>query len=150
MSLPSALLPSAELHYQTLISHHPQVANWSASLLSELHYVLGLSQFVAQTLQRDGQLCQVLPTLLAQPSREQNYHAELAQWLAECQDEAAAQKRLRQFRNQEMVYIAWRDFCASWTLEQSLSHLSQLAEATDFRELSMAVSALLSGDGYTV
>ncbi|KJJ57272.1 bifunctional glutamine-synthetase adenylyltransferase/deadenyltransferase, partial [Vibrio cholerae] len=90
------------------------------------------SQFVAQTLQRDDPLCQVLPSLLAKPSREQYYRSELAQWLAECQDEAVAQKRLRQFRNQEMVYIAWRDFCASWTLEESLSHLSQLAEALIF------------------
>lgn len=132
MSLPSALLPTAELHYQLLISEHPHIANWPSSVLNQLRYVLGLSQFVAQTLQRDDPLCQVLPSLLAKPSREQDYRSELAQWLAECQDEAVAQKRLRQFRNQEMVYIAWRDFCASWTLEESLSHLSQLAEALIF------------------
>ncbi|EPO2948752.1 bifunctional [glutamate--ammonia ligase]-adenylyl-L-tyrosine phosphorylase/[glutamate--ammonia-ligase] adenylyltransferase [Vibrio cholerae] len=132
MSLPSALLPTAELHYQSLISEHPHIANWPSSVLNQLRYVLGLSQFVAQTLQRDDPLCQVLPSLLAKPSREQDYRSELAQWLAECQDEAVAQKRLRQFRNQEMVYIAWRDFCASWTLEESLSHLSQLAEALIF------------------
>ncbi|WP_000056845.1 hypothetical protein, partial [Vibrio paracholerae] len=61
MSLPSALLPTAELHYQSLISEHPYIANWPSPVLNQLRYVLGLSQFVAQTLQRDDQLCQVLP-----------------------------------------------------------------------------------------
>lgn len=28
MSLPSALLPTAELHYQSLISEHPHIAYW--------------------------------------------------------------------------------------------------------------------------
>lgn len=67
MSLPSALLPTAELHYQSLISEHPHIANWPSSVLNQLRYVLGLSQFVAQTLQRDDPLCQVLPSLLAKP-----------------------------------------------------------------------------------
>ena len=49
--------------------------------------------------------------------------------LATCEDETCGLRILRQFRNREMVYIAWRDFLNDWTLEDSLEHLSQLAEA---------------------
>lgn len=38
-------------------------------------------------------------------------------------------RQLRAFRRQEMVWIAWRDFTNKSTLEQSLAHLSLLAEA---------------------
>ncbi|MDW1923714.1 bifunctional [glutamate--ammonia ligase]-adenylyl-L-tyrosine phosphorylase/[glutamate--ammonia-ligase] adenylyltransferase, partial [Vibrio sp. 736] len=56
----------------------------------------------------------------------------LAALLAECPDEMSGHRVLRQFRNREMVYIAWKDFLHAWTLEESLRHLSQLAEAMIF------------------
>lgn len=70
--------------------------------------------------------------MLADVSRQESYRAQLAAQLAECRDEATGQRVLRQFRNREMVYIAWKDFSQSWSLQASLSHLSQLAEAMIF------------------
>ncbi|MGL6170818.1 MAG: bifunctional [glutamate--ammonia ligase]-adenylyl-L-tyrosine phosphorylase/[glutamate--ammonia-ligase] adenylyltransferase [Vibrio sp.] len=132
MPLPSALLPIAEQHYQQLLALQPEIAQWPADYQTELHRVLGLSEFIAETLKRDRQLCQQLPNWLAQASRWQGYRHQLAQHLVDCHDESAGQGILRKFRHQEMVYIAWRDFCGSWTIEQSLTHLSQLAEALIF------------------
>ncbi|MGZ7350994.1 hypothetical protein ACXWS6_09315, partial [Streptococcus pyogenes] len=36
---------------------------------------------------------------------------------------------LRQVRQQELVWIAWQDIQGNWSVEQSLQHLSALAEA---------------------
>ncbi|MCG6282446.1 bifunctional glutamine synthetase adenylyltransferase/deadenyltransferase, partial [Vibrio diabolicus] len=73
-----------------------------------------------------------LPAMLASTQRSEHYRQHLNVLLSECQDETQGQRVLRQFRNREMVCIAWRDFLASWTLDESLEHLSQLAEALIF------------------
>jgi len=43
-------------------------------------------------------------------------------------DEAAAMRRLRSFRRAEMLRIAWRDLAGWAVLEETLGHLSELAE----------------------
>jgi glutamate-ammonia-ligase adenylyltransferase len=43
--------------------------------------------------------------------------------------EVDVMKRLRQYRRQEMLFIAWKDAQQSWSIEDSLTHLSVLAEA---------------------
>ena len=43
-------------------------------------------------------------------------------------DEAAAMQRLRSFRRAEMLRIAWRDLAGWAVLEETLGHLSELAE----------------------
>jgi glutamate-ammonia-ligase adenylyltransferase len=129
MQLPSTLALISEHHYHNLVERYPFVTQWDEQLTGELKRVLGLSDFVYDSLLRDEQLCADLPELVKALSREEFYRDSLQRRLKECQDEALGFKRLRQFRYREMVYIAWRDFLASWSLEQSLSHLSSLAEA---------------------
>lgn len=70
--------------------------------------------------------------MLAQPGRQESYRSRLAELLEQCPDEMSGHRVLRQFRNREMVYIAWKDFTHAWSLETSLSHLSELAEAMIF------------------
>lgn len=143
MRSPSVLNSSAQAAYQQLLEHQPCIEQWPESLKSELIYVLGLSQFIGEALQRDEVLCQQLPHMLEdtaqteslshqRKSRFDGYRSELGKQLAACNDEMSCHRRLRQFRNREMVYIAWRDFTASWHLEESLEHLSALAEALIF------------------
>lgn len=143
MRLPSVLNSSAQAAYQLLLEQQPCIEQWPELLKSELIYVLGLSQFIGEALQRDEVLCQQLPHMLEDAaqteslshqskSRFDGYRSELAKQLAACNDEMSFHRRLRQFRNREMVYIAWRDFTASWPLEESLEHLSALAEALIF------------------
>ncbi|MBE3664597.1 bifunctional glutamine synthetase adenylyltransferase/deadenyltransferase [Vibrio navarrensis] len=131
MHLPSSLQPVAERAMQSA-QQAGYIEHWSAEFAEQYRYVAGLSPFIVEALQRDSLLAKQLPTMLADESRQESYRAQLAALLAECCDEATGQRVLRQFRNREMVYIAWKDFSQSWSLQASLSHLSQLAEAMIF------------------
>ncbi|MFA0570196.1 bifunctional [glutamate--ammonia ligase]-adenylyl-L-tyrosine phosphorylase/[glutamate--ammonia-ligase] adenylyltransferase [Vibrio gallaecicus] len=137
MQLPSQLVPYAQSALESLYDHQKEhIEQWSPERLDELTYVLGLSSFIGDCLQRDEELCQQLPAMLDASTsgneRSAQYRAKLAGLLSECRDEMSGQRVLRQFRNREMTYIAWQDFTASWKLEESLSHLSMLAEAMIF------------------
>ncbi|KYN25854.1 glutamine-synthetase adenylyltransferase [Vibrio cidicii] len=131
MHLPSSLQPVAERAMQSA-QQAGYLEHWSAEFAEQYRYVAGLSPFIVEALQRDSLLAEQLPTMLTDESRQESYRAQLASLLAECRDEATGQRVLRQFRNREMVYIAWKDFSQNWSLQASLSHLSQLAEAMIF------------------
>ncbi|MGY0616614.1 bifunctional [glutamate--ammonia ligase]-adenylyl-L-tyrosine phosphorylase/[glutamate--ammonia-ligase] adenylyltransferase [Vibrio sp. FJH11] len=131
MQLPSSLITVAEPAVQNA-QQAGYFQLWPNEVAEQFQYVAGLSKFITDAIQRDEKLAQDLPEILAEPSRKASYRARLAALLAECQDEMSGHRVLRQFRNREMVYIAWKDFLHAWTLEESLSHLSQLAEALIF------------------
>ncbi len=131
MQLPESL-SSISLSALEQLQRTGAISHWSAEFIAQYQYVAGLSKFVVENIQTDEQLQQQLPTMLADASRHELYHERLAQLLEECQDEMQGHRVLRQFRNREMTYIAWRDFTGTWDLEQSLEHLSQLAEAMIF------------------
>ncbi|MCG7498212.1 bifunctional [glutamate--ammonia ligase]-adenylyl-L-tyrosine phosphorylase/[glutamate--ammonia-ligase] adenylyltransferase [Vibrio sp. Of7-15] len=133
MSLPPLLEATASKYLSELTEHTPELfAHWPESYQQQLHVVLASSDFVADALQRDDMLCQKLPELLAVQNRSDNYRSQLEEQLNLCTDEASFMRELRKFRRQEMVCIAWRDFTHGWSLTESLSHLSLLAEALIF------------------
>ena len=133
MQLPASLTQHSQSVLENLLEHQGEaISAWSPQYQEQLNYVLGLSSFVGDCLQRDSELAKVLPTMLECEERAEGYRERLAALLSECHDEMSGQRVLRQFRNREMSYIAWRDFTASWPLEQSLNHLSMLAEAMIF------------------
>ncbi|HIF5800340.1 bifunctional [glutamate--ammonia ligase]-adenylyl-L-tyrosine phosphorylase/[glutamate--ammonia-ligase] adenylyltransferase [Vibrio parahaemolyticus] len=131
MQLPSSLVSVAESAVQNA-QEAGYLQSWPNEVVEQFHYVSALSQFITETIHRDEALAQQLPTMLSEPSRHQAYRTRLAALLAECPDEMSGHRVLRQFRNREMVYIAWKDFLHAWTLEESLRHLSQVAEAMIF------------------
>ncbi|MBM4917300.1 bifunctional [glutamate--ammonia ligase]-adenylyl-L-tyrosine phosphorylase/[glutamate--ammonia-ligase] adenylyltransferase [Vibrio parahaemolyticus] len=131
MQLPSSLVSVAESAVQNA-QEAGFLQSWPNEVVDQFHYVSALSQFITETIHRDEALAQQLPTMLSELSRHQAYRTRLAALLAECPDEMSGHRVLRQFRNREMVYIAWKDFLHAWTLEESLRHLSQLAEAMIF------------------
>ncbi|HCG9724338.1 TPA: bifunctional [glutamate--ammonia ligase]-adenylyl-L-tyrosine phosphorylase/[glutamate--ammonia-ligase] adenylyltransferase [Vibrio parahaemolyticus] len=131
MQLPSSLVSVAESAVQNA-QEAGYLQSWPNEVVEQFHYVSALSQFITETIHRDEALAQQLPTMLSELSRHQAYRTHLAALLAECPDEMSGHRVLRQFRNREMVYIAWKDFLHAWTLEESLRHLSQLAEAMIF------------------
>ncbi|HBC3494493.1 TPA: bifunctional [glutamate--ammonia ligase]-adenylyl-L-tyrosine phosphorylase/[glutamate--ammonia-ligase] adenylyltransferase [Vibrio parahaemolyticus] len=131
MQLPSSLVSVAESAVQNA-QEAGYLQSWPNEVVEQFHYVSALSQFITETIHRDEALSQQLPTMLSELSRHQAYRTRLAALLAECPDEISGHRVLRQFRNREMVYIAWKDFLHAWTLEESLRHLSQLAEAMIF------------------
>ncbi|HHG3303804.1 TPA: bifunctional [glutamate--ammonia ligase]-adenylyl-L-tyrosine phosphorylase/[glutamate--ammonia-ligase] adenylyltransferase [Vibrio parahaemolyticus] len=131
MQLPSSLVSVAESAVQNA-QEAGYLQSWPNEVVEQFHYVSALSQFITETIHRDEALAQQLPTMLSELSRHQAYRTRLAALLAECPDEISGHRVLRQFRNREMLYIAWKDFLHAWTLEESLRHLSQLAEAMIF------------------
>ncbi len=131
MQLPSLLNSVAESAVQNA-QQAGYFQLWPSEVAEQFQYVSALSQFITETIHRDDKLAQVLPDMLAESSRRASYRKRLAALLAECSDEMSGHRVLRQFRNREMVYIAWKDFLHLWTLEESLSHISQLAEALIF------------------
>ena len=131
MQLPESLAPISHSALES-IAQSEVLSQWPAQRQEQLTYIAGLSQFVTEALQSDVSLLQALPAMLEDGSRHQEYRYRLSALLSDCDDEVRGHRVLRQFRNREMVYIAWRDFTASWTLEESLEHLSQLAEAMIF------------------
>ncbi|MDC5856068.1 bifunctional [glutamate--ammonia ligase]-adenylyl-L-tyrosine phosphorylase/[glutamate--ammonia-ligase] adenylyltransferase [Vibrio europaeus] len=131
MQLPESLTAISHSALESL-STSQALNGWPTDLKEQLGYVTGLSKFISQTLSSDEELVQALPAMLAEESRCEQYRQRLSQLLESCSDEMPGHRVLRQFRNREMTYIAWRDFTASWSLEQSLEHLSQLAEAMIF------------------
>ena len=133
MPLPSQLVTHSQSAFEQLLAHQSEAINaWSEPLIEDLKHVLGLSCFIGDCLQRDTILSTTLPDMLKCEERAEGYRRRLAELLSGCTDEMSGQRVLRQFRNREMTYIAWRDFMGSWELEQSLSHLSMLAEAMIF------------------
>ncbi|MCG9581534.1 bifunctional [glutamate--ammonia ligase]-adenylyl-L-tyrosine phosphorylase/[glutamate--ammonia-ligase] adenylyltransferase [Vibrio tubiashii] len=131
MQLPESLTAISHSALESL-STSQALNSWPAERKEQLGYVTGLSKFISDTLSSDEELVQALPAILAEESRCEQYRQRLSQLLESCSDEMQGHRVLRQFRNREMTYIAWRDFTASWSLEQSLEHLSQLAEAMIF------------------
>ncbi|SON48183.1 bifunctional [glutamate--ammonia ligase]-adenylyl-L-tyrosine phosphorylase/[glutamate--ammonia-ligase] adenylyltransferase [Vibrio tapetis] len=133
MTLPAPLDAQSQQAREQIEHQYPNVFDtWPQAKLTELDLVLGLSDFIADSLQRDEKLCQRLPEMLAVQNRSIDYREKLKRQLAKCEDEASLNRKLRQFRRREMCYIAWRDFVGSWSLEASLMHLSELAEAMIF------------------
>lgn len=133
MSLPAQLIAYSEAVLVSLLeAQQPSMSDWPASRSKELSYVVGLSKFVSETLIKDGELCAQLPEMLEHSSRTEEYRSCIEQQLKQCNNDDEAYRALRQFRNREMVYIAWRDFTQSWSVEESLQHLSLLAEALIF------------------
>lgn len=129
MQLPEHLMTHADNTYQQLLAEQPKLSQWPSKLQQSLRYVTTLSRFVTQTFSRDEWLVDEFPNWLQSESRAETYRERLQALLTSCPDEQTGQRILRQFRYREMVYIAWRDFLATWPVEQSLEHLSELAEA---------------------
>ena len=95
---------------------------------AELKLVLGLSDYIAEQLCRNPQWIELLfDGQLTQLDR-QSFTGELHTNLASSSSEEQVKKQLRQFRNFQMVRIAWRDFLNYCDVEESLLDLSSLAE----------------------
>lgn len=133
MLLPDNFLPEYETAFSQLNDEaHQVIQHWPNALKEQLKLVLTLSQFVTDSLSQDHDLVQMLPNMMLENQRCESYREKLSELLKSCNDENCGLRVLRQFRRREMVYIAWRDFTDSWSLDDSLSHISMLAEAMIF------------------
>lgn len=120
-----------ELAYQTLIEEHQAtISTWPQTLQEQLPIAVGFSPFIAQSLQSAPELLQDLPRLI---EATKDYQKDLKALLSDEDpfaplNEDKVMQLLRSYRRQEILTIAWRDLFEIWPLEQSLAHLSLLAE----------------------
>ncbi|UJF19107.1 bifunctional [glutamate--ammonia ligase]-adenylyl-L-tyrosine phosphorylase/[glutamate--ammonia-ligase] adenylyltransferase [Vibrio sp. SS-MA-C1-2] len=95
----------------------------------QLKLALGMSDFIADSLVQDPALVEWLKHHYDDTTHQDHYRQILREQLAQSRDENDLLRRLRRFRRQEMVWIGWKDIQQNWSLVESLSHLSKLAEA---------------------
>ncbi|HIF9189843.1 TPA: bifunctional [glutamate--ammonia ligase]-adenylyl-L-tyrosine phosphorylase/[glutamate--ammonia-ligase] adenylyltransferase [Photobacterium damselae] len=132
VSIPSMtyLEQACDKAWQTMAQSHPEALQlWSEIEQEQLQTVVGLSDFIFQSLSRNEGLLHWVHQHKDDQSRSQEYRSQLQQQLAQAHNENDVMRILRQFRRQEMVWIAWRDFTQQTPLDECLSHLSLLAEA---------------------
>lgn len=102
---------------------------WQAEKAILLGKIIALSDFVYESLLYDNRL---LPWLEQQSEfhlRAPFYRDKLKKQIANVRDEEHLLQVLRAFRRKEMMWLAWHDFNHSISLDNSLSHLSKLADA---------------------
>ena len=104
---------------------------------SRLCAVVAFSDFAAESLIRDPALLAGLQAagLLDRPAGPGELAARLDAFLQETPDAENLALRLRRFRRQEMVRIAWRDLAGLAELSETTADLSELAEACLERSL---------------
>ncbi|MGL5660017.1 MAG: bifunctional [glutamate--ammonia ligase]-adenylyl-L-tyrosine phosphorylase/[glutamate--ammonia-ligase] adenylyltransferase [Aeromonas sp.] len=120
----------AKHQWQRLIEQAPDYDRLPESVQRTLLTLLGLSDFVADSLIKQPEL--LAPLLVSgeldHAVRWPAYSQDLAEKLTKASDEEALKKILRQFRRSKMLVIAWRELLGQATVEESFIHLTQLAD----------------------
>ncbi|WP_237524241.1 bifunctional [glutamate--ammonia ligase]-adenylyl-L-tyrosine phosphorylase/[glutamate--ammonia-ligase] adenylyltransferase [Shewanella sp. KX20019] len=121
---------NVENDWQRLVDRSPEaLASLSEEQQQELKTIMALSDFVASQLCRYPQWIAVLFESDLSGIERKSFDSELHKLLDAVRDEEQVKQVLRQYRNRQMVSIAWRDFMGYTPLEESLLDLSALAEA---------------------
>lgn len=125
----SLLQNRSSLHFENL-SQHQDLSALTENQLNELKTILGLSDFIADSLLRSPQLLMELfnTELLESKQRTEQIHHELQSLLSATEDETTLHQVLRLFRCKQMVIIAWRELLGKASLEESFEHISCLAD----------------------
>ncbi|NMP32257.1 bifunctional [glutamate--ammonia ligase]-adenylyl-L-tyrosine phosphorylase/[glutamate--ammonia-ligase] adenylyltransferase [Thalassotalea sp. M1531] len=129
--LPEKLQELAQNRWEVLNERYPELfTSFPQDKLQTFLHSLALSDFIFRT-------CQLVPHETAALFQSQsfddhllpNYRELLAQQLANCDSEEQLHKQLRIFRHMAMAEIAVADMIANTPLKDSLSKLSNLADA---------------------
>ncbi|MGY3904623.1 bifunctional [glutamate--ammonia ligase]-adenylyl-L-tyrosine phosphorylase/[glutamate--ammonia-ligase] adenylyltransferase [Aeromonas lusitana] len=130
-ALPSLLQEQARRQWQRLLDLSPTYGNLPKEQQQTLLTLLGLSDFISDSLiKQPDLLAQTLASGdLAQAERWPAYERDLAALLGEVNDEEALKRVLRQFRRSRMLVIAWRELLGESEVEESFIHLTKLADA---------------------
>lgn len=104
---------------------------WSEKINETAQAVFVCSEYVARLCLRFPEILQDLQDSgdLFQPYKKEQLNADLERRLKEVTDEADLTKRLRQFRQREMIRIIWRDLAGWSDLTEVMRDLSNLADA---------------------
>jgi glutamate-ammonia-ligase adenylyltransferase len=123
------------------------VENWTSqlqdlpaptqNLLDQLHTTLSGSEYVLHSLETNPQILTTLYVdgALDRAPAEQELDTLLGDALQEADSEEALHRALRQFRQQQMIRIIWRDLCRTAALDETLESLTSLADVCTRRAL---------------
>ncbi|MFT6925419.1 MAG: glutamate-ammonia-ligase adenylyltransferase [Psychromonas sp.] len=125
-----SLLNDAALRHFENLNNRIDLNSLKPSQHTELMKVLGLSDFVAESLIKQPALLSDLldSGLLTLADRKALIDTELDAAMAKVADELTLHKVLRLFRRKQMVVIAWRELLGKSSLTESLAHISYLAD----------------------
>jgi glutamate-ammonia-ligase adenylyltransferase len=125
-----SLLNHAASHHFENLNNRIDLNSLKQSQHTELMKILGLSDFVAESLIKQPALLMDLldSELLTLADRKKVIATELESAMAKVTDEVTLHKVLRLFRRKHMVVIAWRELLGKARLVESLEHISYLAD----------------------
>lgn len=118
----------AERWTQLKMAHEAAWASWSPQALLAVEQTVGQSHFVYRTLLSEAHWVDWLKAHGNDASHLSDHDAALSDAMLLTLDETAVLRYLRRYRRQEMLFIAWKDAQQSWSIDESLQHLSVLAE----------------------
>ncbi|NRD75298.1 bifunctional [glutamate--ammonia ligase]-adenylyl-L-tyrosine phosphorylase/[glutamate--ammonia-ligase] adenylyltransferase [Shewanella sp. VB17] len=120
----------ADRYWQRINQAWPELINeLTIEQGQELYRIMGLSDFIAEQLCRHPEWLPALFDGQLESVSRSDFDKDLHELLCQCVDEDEAKAVLRDYRNRQMVRLAWRDFFSYVSLEDSLLDLSALAEA---------------------
>jgi [glutamine synthetase] adenylyltransferase / [glutamine synthetase]-adenylyl-L-tyrosine phosphorylase len=129
---PAALRRDLPARWRRFAAAHEQAASRFATerrLAESVAAVWVASEFVTENCLRSGELLDELGAAALRPWTPGGLLAAAPGLLDGADTEAEAMRLLRHFRRREIVRIAWRDLAGWAVLEETLGHLSELAEA---------------------
>ncbi len=120
---------TATQYWQQLQQVWPQSEHLLESQQSSLKWVFGLSDFVATQLIRHPHWIEWLFAGALEHVDRALFFQDLKAKLATVTDEEQVKRILRDYRNKQLVCLAWREFSGRVSTEASLLDISALAEA---------------------
>jgi len=144
-----SLLADCSSHHLENLSERVDLSFCSEDQLEQLKAVLGLSDFIADSLiQQPTLLAELLNSgLLDSAERIEQLKEDLESCLANISDDTQLHKALRQFRRKHMVIIAWRELLRKSDLDESLKHISLLADELISQSLNWLYAKQCSEQG---
>ncbi|MBV7314684.1 bifunctional [glutamate--ammonia ligase]-adenylyl-L-tyrosine phosphorylase/[glutamate--ammonia-ligase] adenylyltransferase [Shewanella sp. NIFS-20-20] len=142
-SLPEALSQLADERWQQLLASAPAtVALLDVSAQAQTRLMLALSDFIHTQIMRHPEWLLWLHQGGLGSLPRQSHAEALARQLANADDDVAAKRIMRQYRNLHMVRLAWLDFANQLDIEEQLVDLSVLAESLIIAARDWAFSQL--------
>lgn len=138
-ALPQELLDDANTYYERLKGRADEKSMEIFDSIDSLHYILGMSDFVAKTLIQYPKQCADLLSLGVLDSEIFSLDPEQAvdEAIIPNISDVELKRRLRIFRRTRMVPIAWRDLTGRSDIEETFVALSNLAECIVIKTLKV-------------
>ncbi|EWH10828.1 bifunctional glutamine-synthetase adenylyltransferase/deadenyltransferase [Catenovulum agarivorans DS-2] len=128
-TLPAVLQAAGDKAWQQLTYAHKEFEQFSDQEKNTLKWQCALSDFIREAVTKQPQFFGQVLNQTTQPREFFAQQSETFQQQANAiTDEIKLGKLLRQYRLQQMAWIAWMDFNGSIDLDQAFEFISQLAD----------------------